>query len=274
MDIGYNDLESFLEVAMVAARAAGKKAMEDMVGIKSINKTDDELVTETDVACQQIIINTIRSKFSDHGFVAEEGEVPGQIYKRPPSAGNDIWWIIDPIDGTHNFARGIMAFCVSIGCMYQGRPVLGVVYDPSTDSLYSGIQGSPVRCNGREVSTAPEGLEKFTAVGIESVFTGGFPDWLVNLANEVRFFTINATALQLAYVAKGSLVGNICHESSKLWDIAAGACLIEAAGGIVTDFEGKSLWPIDLETYNGGTFKLLAGSPKANTQLVAFPKST
>ncbi len=272
MDLDHKDLRSFLDVAVVAARAAGKKALEDINSTKTVNKTADELVTETDVICQRIIIDTIKSEFSDHGFVAEEGDVPGEIYKCSPSGDDDIWWVIDPIDGTHNFARGIMSFCVSIGCIHQGRPVLGVVYDPSTDSLYSGVQGAPVHCNKREVTIAPEGLELFTAVGIESVYASGFPGWLVNLAKQVRFFTINATALQLAYVAKGSLVGNICHESSKLWDIAAGAFLIESAGGVVTDFDGKSLWPIDMNTYQGGTFQLLAGSPKANAQLVEFPK--
>ncbi|MCD6175949.1 MAG: inositol monophosphatase [Planctomycetes bacterium] len=272
MAIDHKDLKRFLEVAIVAARAAGQRALEDMNDTKTVNKTADELVTETDIICQQMIIDTIKAKFSNHGFVAEEGDGQAKIFKRPP-VGDDIWWVIDPIDGTNNFARGIMSFCVSIGCIYQGKPVLGVVFDPCSDSLYAGVKDSPVQCNGRTMTIAAEGLEIFASVGIESVYVGGFPDWMGKLAEKVRYYSIGATALQLAYVAKGALVGNICHESSKLWDIAAGAFLIESAGGIVTDFAGKSLWPIDMNTYQGGTYQLLAGSPKAHAQLVGFPKS-
>jgi myo-inositol-1(or 4)-monophosphatase len=267
MAIDNKDLRSFLEVAIIAARAAGQRALEDINCTKTVNKTADELVTETDLICQQIVIDTITSQFSDHGFVAEEGDGQGKIFKRPP-IGDDIWWVIDPIDGTNNFARGIMSFCVSIGCMYQGKPVLGVVFDPSTDSIYTGVRDSPVYCNDRVTTVATEGLELFTTVGIVSVYASGFPDWMARLAEKVRYYTIGATALQLAYVAKGSLVGNICHESAKLWDIAAGAFLIESAGGIVTDFAGKSLWPIDMNTYQGGTYQMLAGSPKALAQLL------
>ena len=121
-------LSQILETAVVAARLAGQRAMEEMNYVKATFKTETELVTDADRRCQQIIVDRIRENFPDHGFIGEEGE-PGKIFKRAPRGEPSIWWVIDPIDGTNNFAHGIPIFTVSTGVLYEGRPIAGVVFD-------------------------------------------------------------------------------------------------------------------------------------------------
>ncbi len=97
------DLREMLETAIIAARLAGQRAMEELDFLKISVKNDSELVTQADAQCQQIIVDRIKETYPDHGFIAEEGN-GGKLFKQPPRADKPIWWVIDPIDGTNNFA--------------------------------------------------------------------------------------------------------------------------------------------------------------------------
>ena len=266
MALDHKDLSSLLEVAVVAARLAGQRAMEEIDYIKAVPKNASELVTDTDLHCQRIIIDTIKQNYSDYGIVAEESE-PGGIFKQPPRSGEDIWWVIDPIDGTNNFAHGILNFAVSIAVVSEGRPVLGVVFEPATNSMFTAAKDAPPQYNTRRIEANNNDLTVFQTVGVESLYADGAPNWLTFLLKTLRCRGLGSTALHLAYVAKGSFIACLI-EKPKLWDIAAGAFLAESAGAIVSDWLGKSLWPVDMNGYSGQTIKTLAANKKVHRKLI------
>ena len=261
-------LSQILETAVVAARLAGQRAMEEINYVKATLKNETELVTEADRRCQQIIVDRIKESFPDHGFIGEEGE-PGAIFKRAPRGEPSIWWVIDPIDGTNNFAHGIPIFTVSIGVFHQGRPIVGVVFDPATDSMYAAVQGGEAQLNGRRIEAGEDDMAPTSSVGLDSHFGDPLPPWVGQIIRTSRFRNFGTTALQLAYVAAGGLVGTVVC-TPKLWDVAAGVLIAEAAGAIVTDWKGQSLFPIDLDGYEGRPMDVLAANRKVHPKLVAW----
>jgi len=266
MPLDHKDLHNMLEVAVVAARLAGQRAMEEIRFVKITAKSDSELVTQVDSQCQQIIIDTIMQNFPSHGFLAEEGK-DNKLSKQFPRGDNDFWWLIDPIDGTNNYSQQILCFCVSIGLIYQGRAVLGVIYDPATDSMFTAAGDSPAQYNNINVRANDKDIEYYQTLGIESLFSDGVPAWLTRLQTMCRCRSLGTTALHLAYVAKGSFIGGIMH-NPKLWDFAAGACLVQSAGAVITDWQGNSLWPIDMNKYNGEPFQILAANKTVHKKLL------
>jgi myo-inositol-1(or 4)-monophosphatase len=198
--------------------------------------------------------------------LAEEGK-EGGIFKQPPRDSNNIWWAIDPIDGTNNFAHGVLNFAVSIAVIYEGKPVVGVVFEPATDSMFTAAGDGPPQYNTRRISANNNDLTIFETIGVESIYTDGMPNWLPFLLKTLRCRSLGSTALHLAYVAKGSFVAAIM-DKPKLWDIAAGAFLAESAGAIVSDWQGKPLWPVDMQNYTGQTIKTLAANKKVHKKLV------
>jgi len=266
MALDHKDLSFLLETAVVAARLAGQRAMEEISYVKAAPKSSSELVTDTDLRCQQIIIDTIKQNYSDHGFLAEEGK-SGGIFKQPPRTGQNIWWAIDPIDGTNNFAHKILNFTISIAVVNDGRPVLGVIYEPATDSMFTAAGDAPPQYNTRRIEANDSDLTVFETVGVESLYTDGVPNWLTYFLKTLRCRSLGSTALHLAYVAKGSFIAAVM-DKPKLWDIAAGAFLAESAGAIVTDWTGKPIWPIDMQNYNGEPIKTLAANKKTHKKLI------
>jgi myo-inositol-1(or 4)-monophosphatase len=268
MDMEQQALSQMLETAVVAARLAGQRAMEEMNYVKATFKTETELVTDADRRCQQIIVDRIREGFPDHGFIGEEGE-PGKIFKRAPRGEPSIWWVIDPIDGTNNFAHGIPIFTVSIGVLYEGRPIAGVVFDPATDSMYTAVQGGEAQLNGRRIEAGADDIAPTSCVGLDSHFGALLPAWIGHIVHQSRFRNFGTTALQLAYVAAGGLVGTVVC-TPKLWDVAAGVMIAQAAGAVVTNWKGRPLFPVDLDAYEGQAMDVLAANRKAHAKLVAW----
>jgi len=131
-------LSRMLETGVVAARLAGQRAMEDLDFIKVSVKNDNELVTQADIRCQHVIVDRIKQTYPDHGFIAEEGE-NGKMFKQFPRGSQALWWVIDPIDGTSNFSHRMLLFTVSIAVMYKGEPIVGVVFEPATDSMFTAV---------------------------------------------------------------------------------------------------------------------------------------
>ena len=263
-------LSRLLETAIVAARLAGQRAMEEIEFVKISIKNNSELVTQADTRCQKIIIDHIKENYPDHGFIAEEGD-EGKIFKQPPRGNEKLWWIIDPIDGTNNFAHRILFFSVSIAVMYEGEPIVGVIFEPATDSMFTAVKGGEAQLNGRRITVSEENIDRFSSVGLESHFEKGVPAWVVELIQRTRFRNLGTTATQLAYVAKGSFVATIVN-TPKLWDIAAGALIAETAGAIITDWQGKKVFPVDLDSYDGQKFQLNVANKKVNPQIIELLK--
>jgi len=260
-----------LETAIVAARLAGQRAMEEINFTKTSIKNNSELVTQTDARCQNIIVERIKETYPDHGFIAEEGN-EGKIFKQPPRGAEPIWWVIDPIDGTNNFAHRMLAFTVSIAAMYQGEPIVGVIFEPATESMFTAVKGGEAQLNGRRITASEEKMDNFSSIGLDSHFNNGVPAWVCEIIQRTRFRNFGTTALQLVYVAKGSLIATIVSHP-KLWDVAAGALIAETAGAIVSNRQGDKIFPIDLDSYEGRELEVMSANKKVHAELLELLKS-
>ncbi len=266
MSLEQKDLSQMLETAVVAARLAGQHAMEQMNYVQAVVKNESELVTRADAECQQIIIQRIRETYPDHGFIAEEGE-KGKLFKRPPQGEPTIWWAIDPIDGTNNFAHGIPIFTVSVAALFEGEPIVGAIFQPATESMFTAVKGQEAQLDGRRIQAGEELIGPLTSVGLDSHFDDDLPPWACEIIRTSRFRNFGTTALHLACVARGGLVAAIVC-TPKLWDIAAGVVIAEAAGAVTTDWKGEKLFPIDLNRYEGQAFTIVAANRKVHPRLI------
>ena len=238
---------------------------------RPVKKSENELVTQADAECQRIIIEQIHEAYPDHGFIAEEGE-KGKMFKQAPAGASPVWWAIDPIDGTNNFAHGIPIFAVSVAALSEGEPVVGVIFEPATDFLFTAVKGGPAQLNGRPIRAGAEEISPVTSVGLDSHFQGALPSWAGDLIRQSRFRNFGTTALHLAYIAEGGLVAAVMC-TPKLWDIAAGIVIAQAAGALVTDWHGQDLFPIDLDRYDGQSFQVLAANRTTHPHLLEIMRS-
>lgn len=234
-----------LDFAIQTARDAGRVLAERFGRkIEISNKSELDLVTESDLASERLIIDRIRTYHPRHSMLAEES---GLNEVRDHGKQSDWRWIIDPLDGTTNYAHGYPCFCVSIGLEHNGRLELGVVYDPIRDEMFAAERGAGASLNGRRIS-----VSRTNSLSAALLCTG-FP-YDVRQRNEfAKHFASfimhaqgvrrdGAAALDLAYVAAGRFDG-FWEEGLKPWDVAAGVLIIEEAGGRVTDYHGS---PFDI----------------------------
>lgn len=230
---------AILDLAVRLARAAGalqRERYESALHVETKSAPVD-LVTEVDRGCEALVVEGITRERPGDAILAEEGSA------RAP-AGAAWRWVIDPLDGTTNFAHGYPRFCVSIGVEHGGRPCVGVVYDPLMDELYSAVRGEGAFRNGRPIRVSREPLLDRALVATGFAYDrrqGPRPD---NLDAFAAFLVAaravrrdGSAALDLCYVASGRLDG---YWELKLapWDVAAGALVVEEAGGRVSDAGG------------------------------------
>jgi myo-inositol-1(or 4)-monophosphatase len=205
-------------------------------------------VTETDLQAQEMIIALIRQHFPDHGFLAEEeaGGVkgPGGHGGPPHQSLPPPRWIIDPLDGTVNFAHDFPMFCVSIAFEAEGRLEYGVIYDPLRDELFEAKRGGGASLNGRpiRVSTTDRLDRALVATGFPYDIRERLPETLGRLGRILGVVQgvrrAGSAALDMCYVACGRFDG-FWEENLKPWDTAAGLLLIGEAGGRITTFSGR-----------------------------------
>jgi len=270
MQLEHSDIRRMLEVAIVAARLAGQRAMEEIHYLKSGLKGPDEMISHADTLCQRLIIDRIKENYPDHGFLAEEGGADG-IFKQPPRGRDDIWWVIDPIDGTNNYCHGLLCFTVSVAVLYQGCPIVAVIFDPATERMYTAAHEMEPQCDGSHIAVSDETIGPLASFAIDSHFGPDRRNAIMEIISKSRFRNLGTTALHLAYVAKGAMIG-MAASDTRLWDIAAGALLVTAAGGRVTclNKEGADLFPVDCAAYDGRRYALLATNAKAHDQCLGL----
>lgn len=230
-----------LNFAIDMAREAGALLVQKLGVAKITNKGDIDLVTEADLASENLIIERIRSYHPQHGILAEEsGEAVMVGGKR-----SEWKWIIDPLDGTTNYAHGYPCFCVSIALEHSGVLEVGVVYDPVRDEMFAAERGRGATLNDRQirVSQVEELKDAMVCTGFpynvreRPDFTRDFANFTM-AAQAVR--RDGSAALDLAYVACGRFDG-FWEDGLSPWDTAAGVLLIEEARGKVTNFDNQSL---------------------------------
>ena len=245
------DRREFLEGARAAALETGRmlrEAMSEEVRVSFKGAVD--LVTPFDGRAQQMIDARLRERFPDFGILAEEG--------LSRETGSPYRWIVDPIDGTTNFAHRFPIFSVSIALEKDGEGLVGVVYDPMRDEMFWAVRGQGAFLNGTRIRVSSTG-----EVGRSLVATGFPYDLRVSPVNNVCHFNnfilrvqavrrCGSAALDLSYVACGRFDG-FWELKLKPWDVAAGALIVREAGGRVTDFGGGGVpsFHSDLVATNG-----------------------
>lgn len=231
-------MKDFRECAIEIAREAGIFLKNKLYSEHTIDyKGEINLVTEADKISEKMITSKITTLFPDHDILAEESTTIDR--------GSDFRWIIDPLDGTTNYAHGYPYFCVSIALERLDTMIVGIVYDPMLDEMFVAEKGKGAFVNEREIHVSN------TREVIKSLLATGFPyDIREDSHNNLNYFNemilqaqairrAGSAALDLAYVAAGRFDG-FWELKLNPWDIAAGWLLVEEAGGIVTDMGGKN----------------------------------
>jgi myo-inositol-1(or 4)-monophosphatase len=251
-------MQALLNTAVKAARKGGETALRHLNRVHQLKiraKSQNEFVTKVDLMAEEAIIETIRERYPDHAFLAEESGLHGD---------GDFVWIIDPLDGTTNFIHGFPVFAVSIALRVKGRLQVGVIYDPNRQEIFTAMRGQGAQVDGHRIRVSGR-LE------LEGALIGtGFPyrnlehlDQYLGMLKDVLRHTAGirrpgAAALDLAYVATGRLDG-FWEFGLKEWDIAAGSLLIREAGGLISELQG------DGDYLKSGN--VVAGGPKVHDAL-------
>ena len=233
-----------MSVAIDAARRAGRLQMERYERLERIvHKSEHDVVTEVDHMSEKLIISAIRDAFPHDAFLAEES---GRIEAVPAPGESEVdlteqrVWIIDPLDGTVNYANGIPVFCVSVGLAIAGVPVLGVIYDPVRDELFSAQAGLGARLDGEPIRH-PAKERLVDCVVSLSLPRGGWARRDAKIRKSIRVSrSMGSAALALVYVANGRFDAFVQAGGLSLWDICAAGLIASEGGASVTALDGNA----------------------------------
>jgi myo-inositol-1(or 4)-monophosphatase len=264
LQIGGFNMHPMLNIAVRAARSAGNviaRGFENGDDLQIEQKGENDFVTKIDKEAEQAIIAKIQQSYPDHTFVGEEG---GLI-----EGDADFKWIIDPLDGTTNFIKGIPHFAVSIALQYKGRLDQAVVFDPLRGELFTASRGNGAQLNGHRIraSQARELGSTILATAFPFKAKESYDEYMKSFtaifakSGDIR--RGGSAALDMAYVAAGRFDG-YWERGIKPWDIAAGELLVRESGGLVTDFAGGN------DPLLSG--EIVAGSPRVVQALVKHLK--
>ena len=220
-------------------------------------KADESMVTDVDVAVQAWLERRITTAFPGDLVLGEEGFDAKTV--RPDAR---YVWVIDPIDGTNNYGRGMPGFSVSVGVFCDGAIVGGAVYDPLTRQLFTAWSGQGAWLNDRPLRVRQAPLDARSMFAIRSPYAEGVPEAVVRWLGRYRLRRSGSTALQLCYVALGGIAFMYDHRTS-LWDIAGAAAVVLEAGAHLTAPDGSPLFPVDDAVLSGAPLAILAGLPGA-----------
>ncbi|HJR73188.1 MAG TPA: inositol monophosphatase family protein [Luteimonas sp.] len=250
-------------IMVKAARAGGNVLLRHLSKLDALNVVEKgrmDFASEVDGLAEEAIVKELRRAYPEYGVLGEEGGA-----QKAGRGGGRYTWVIDPLDGTSNYLRGLPHYCVSIALTENGEPVHGVIFDPIRNELFVASRGGGAVLNDRKIRVA----ERKDLAG--SVIVTGFPPrereragaqlecvrQLLREAEDVR--RTGSAALDLAYVACGRLDGYF-EAGVKPWDIAAGALLVREAGGRVCEYNGANLGRMDVATARIG--QIIAGNVK------------
>ncbi|RKZ26294.1 inositol monophosphatase [bacterium] len=255
------EINSYLHFAQRIILEVGGLIREGYYRHKEIASKDGrELVTSADIASEKFLHSQILATYPDHKILSEE---------LSDSQGTDVenLWVIDPLDGTNNFAHGFPFFAISIAFIYRGNLVLGVVHDPLREEIFWATSLSDAYLNGEKiVVSSAKNLS-------ESIIATGFPyDLAPDTENNLNYFIdfsyasqglrrAGSAALDLCYVAASRLDG-FWELKLRPWDMAAGTLIVKKAGGIVTDFDGKP-WRLNSD-------RIVAANPEIHSQMLSI----
>jgi len=265
-ELSYDECQDLLKTAETAARAAGVVVTANLGCCSEesdeceIKYSIKDIVTKHDRSAQTAIEGIVRSRYPDHSLLGEEDVDPGAAASEAALASvlakseSDFLWICDPIDGTANFAAGMPLCAVTMGIVYRGTPIVGVVYDPHRDEMFGAIRGRGATLNGvpivnaasRTVTSVSDALINAGCPADPNAFEASMRGVLALNGRSRGLRIVACSALTTAWISCGRLAAHFGYDLSS-WDLVAGALLIQEAGGIVTDLDGT---PYRLETRN------------------------
>ena len=246
-----------------AAEKAGKALVRDFGELEKLQVTKKgvgDFVTQSDYKSEKIIYEELIKARPDYGFLMEEGGK--RVGKNP-----DYEWVIDPIDGTTNFMHGIPLWAISIGLVFKGKPIAGIVFNPILDEMYWAERGQGAYMNAERLRVSGRVvLEDALVAAPPSVRTRNWgikPPEFKTISNAVASCRVLGSAtMELCYVAAGKLEAYV-DRGIKAWDMAAGMLIVQEAGGYVTEIDGSK----DKLPYSDN---ILAASPKIHAKLLAL----
>jgi myo-inositol-1(or 4)-monophosphatase len=249
------------ELAQVSStiREAGKRAMDlARKGFEVQIKKDRSPVTTADFEVNRVLHEMQQTYFPDDGWLSEESP------DNPARLDKGRVWIVDPIDGTKAYVNKLPEYCISVGLVEAGMPVLGAIFNPSTDELFTAILGQGLRLNGQPVAPAASVIDRSDVlVNLWEYHAGRWAD----LNGRIHCRPMLSIAHALALVAAGRVQAALTIESQNEWDIAAGVLLIQESGGTITDPKGRPF------TFNQATPRfhgVIAVSATAGSELRPF----
>ena len=252
---------TLLPVWLAAAVEAARRGAVELEGWRNRfsvrEKSRADLVTDADIASQKAISQYLLGRFPEHQFLGEEDCVGKPLAGMRPVAGSPPVWIVDPLDGTGNYAHDVPAYCVNVGLVVDGEIVVGVTLDPRLNELFTATKGGGAFRNGEPMRVST------IATIRDGLLSTGFPtDYQKQLNNLEKWKRVSAhsqslrrtgsTAINMAYVAAGRFDGYWCYDNWP-WDVVPGALLIQEAGGTLTASDGSPFDPfrMDLVATNG-----------------------
>ncbi len=267
------DISPFVAAAEEAAQAAGSLIRDSWQQVKQIHyKSSIDLVTTIDHQSEERIVSILHKRFPTHSILAEEEtNIEGQK--------GEYRWIIDPVDGTTNFAHAYPHFCISIALEFAGEIILGLVYDPIKEETYRAIKGQGAFLNGARIHTTEEAElgKALLATGFPydrrqkvDFYISFFKDFMLSCQGIRRN---GSAALDLCYVACGRMEG-FWEFGLHPWDTAAGCLMVKEAGGTMSDFSGNnfSIWQKEVLASNGRIHDAMLHIMQKNRQ-VDSPKT-
>lgn len=234
MDV--DEIERRYWAAQGIVRSAGRLAAEHYLRRQELaveRKGTQDLVSEADRQCEDLIVGALKGLYPDDGFLGEE--------RGRQNDGAQATWIIDPIDGTANFLRGIPLWCVSLGLLAEGEFVIGIIYNPVTEELYAARRNKGATLNGKPIKVSDLAALEDARLGIGFSYRQPVAPHAEAIGrlldSHCEYSRLGSGALGLAFTADGRLDGYF-EAHINVWDVAAGLCIIKEAGGRVNDFLG------------------------------------
>ncbi len=231
-----------LAFATDAARRAGALLIDSYERLERVDyKSKRDVVTNADYASERLVIDAIKARYPGDAILAEEsGEHAGVL--RDDGSHNGRTWVIDPLDGTVNYANGIPFYCVSIGLVVDERPTVGVIFDPARGDLYSATIDGPACLDGAPASASTKEALSDYVISLAVIGRGGLSRER-RIAPRIRIHRrMGSAALALAYVANGRFDAFVQNGGLSPWDVAAAGLIAERAGAVVTDVTGRPWW--------------------------------
>ena len=261
-----------LALTLDIAAAAGRLLMERYERVERVDyKSARDIVTEVDHLSEELIIAAIRARHPADGILAEESGAQATGAGDAAASGRGRVWIIDPVDGTINYANGIPVFCISIALAIDGRPAVGVVLDPTRQDFFAATADGAATLNGIPITVSDK--ETLTDFVVSASLAGRtVASRARNLRKAVRISrSMGSAALALAYVANGRFDAFVQQGGMSIWDVAAAGLIAERAGATVTDAGGGPWFDI---ARAARSVSILAAPPSHHPRILELTRPT